>query len=320
MSIKEKFRRRIWIILGGIGAAAAAVAYYILTLPKPAPPPPEVPPPEVPKPDVFVRRVDEVPRRDPDAAIWGEVDSIQVNMVQQDLVMPYRAEPAVDTIEVKAIHDGEWIAFRLAWSDPSIDDSVVGTPKFRDACAVMLLPADVPDAAWMMGTAEHKATTLLWRSEWQYDIEKGYRDLESEFPNVAVDAYQHVGIEGVADGKPKNSIELAERAPQLFIGRSAGNIFSEFERDSPVEKLLAVGPGTITPLPTQDADGWGRWSGGEWRVVISRRLSPSDAGKGEIALEPGKSYTVAFAVWLGDKGDRGSRKTISKLLSMAVEE
>jgi hypothetical protein len=225
----------------------------------------------------------------------------------------------IDSVNVRAVYDGEWIGFRLEWGDDSVDESAVKVDEFRDACAVMLLNYPASGLAWRMGSSGEAATIVQWRAEWQYDVEKGFMDLEDKFPNISIDAYQFVGVEGVEDGKPRSSAEIAERGALWFVGFSSGNIYSEFVRDRPVEKLLGLGPGTITSLPTQDAEGWGVWKNGKWRVVVAKKLGASDKDKGEIDIMEGNVYSVAFAIWNGAVSDRGSRKSISRLMTLFVE-
>ncbi len=308
MSGEKVSDKRRWLLIGG-GAAAVAAAIGLM-LGRPAP---------KPVADIVVKKVDEVPRRDPASPIWDKAESHDIKLIPQSIVKPMKTTEITGSVNVKALHDGEWIGFRLEWGDPNRDDSVVRVGEFKDACAVMLLSHPVSGLAWRMGTSAEAATILQWRADWQRDLEKGFTDLETAFPNVAVDAYQHVGVEGVSDGKPKSALDLADKNALTFVGFAAGNIFSEMVRDRPVEKLLGLGPGTITTLPTQDADGWGVWSAGKWSVVVAKKLGASDAHKGEISITPGNLYTVAFAVWNGAVGDRGSRKSISSLMKLYVE-
>lgn len=309
MSREDRSVKRRWLIISGIGALIAAVAGFALSRLKPKP--------EV---EIAVRKVGRIPRRDPFSDIWDDLPSYEVNLIKQRIVIPMKTTEPVNLISLKAAHDGEWIGFRLEWSDERADYSVVKVREFRDACAVMLLNYPVSGLAWRMGTLAEKATILQWRADWQYDIEKGFRDLEDAFPNVSVDAYPFMGIEGTIDGKPKKSMDLAAKRKLWFVGSEIGNIYSEFKRNSPVEKLLGIGPGSLTSLPTQDADGWGIWKEGKWNVVISKKLLASDSGEGELTLRPGNKYSIAFAVWKGSVGDRGSRKCISSMLTMYVEE
>jgi DMSO reductase family type II enzyme heme b subunit len=82
-------------------------------------------------------------------------------------------------------------------------------------------------------------------------------------------------------------------------------------RESPVEDLVAVGPGSLSRADSAQSDGNGRRSGDGWEVVISRPLPDG--------LESGGRSVVAFAVWSGAGNEAGSRKMRSGWIPLAVE-
>lgn len=106
-------------------------------------------------------------------------------------------------------------------------------------------------------------------------------------------------------------------AREWLPGWYVGNPLSQPRKASPVEKLVAQGAGTLEQLPTQNAAGRGIWKEGGWRVAMSKPLRATDPR--EIALEPGGTYAVAFAVWQGAHGDRGARKSITLLGRLRLE-
>jgi len=249
------------------------------------------------------------------SSLWRHAPQVEVPMQPQSSAIPVRAQPSVASIRVRSLNDGTGISFMLEWADPQRDDQVVKTTQFRDGCGVLLGPPDVPASYFMMGVAGQPASILHWRSDWQKDIDEGFQDLETAFPNVAFDFYPPL-VDAprplvIADDYP-------EKGRPWLPGINAANPISQPTKPSPVEKITASGPGTITHLPTQDAVGEGRWSDGRWQVVISRKLEASN--RDEIALKPGGEYALVFSVWAGSENDRGSRKSPSNLGKLSVEE
>lgn len=255
-----------------------------------------------------------VPEQDPDSRLWKKARPVLVPLTPQMSALPFRKEPAFPAITVRSLHDGSKIAFLLTWEDPDADHLTIKTDQFRDACGVLLGPADAPAAFYMMGTADVPASIMCWRADWQKDIDEGYQDLEVAFPNVAFDYYPPLP-KAPRPLKVDDSYPAEGRA--WLIGWTAGNPLSAPTKPSPVEKLIGHGPGTLTHLQTQDATGRGVWSEGRWKVVLARPFAAANAG--ETAIEAGKEYSVVFTVWSGSAGDRGSRKSPSGLGKLIVE-
>ena len=327
-----KVSRRVFLAITAVVVAVVLGIAAILRLrrPPPAPTPtptpetpPTAPPPTPPKADITVVRVDKAPIRNPDDPVWGRVPEVEFSLGPQAMVAPFKLAPTITSVKVKAVRDEEWIAFRLEWSDKEANFRNFDVHEFRDACAVMLLSYPIPQEklglAWQMGTPEYPATMLFWRADWQLEVEKGYQDITDIFPNMAVDVYPpYKGTVEEVEPKPKKLGTVAGELRYLG-GFATGNPMVRLEKKTPVEKLIARGPGTIESFKTQDAEGWGKFEGGRWRVVIAKKLKASDAGQGEIEVKPGSFYHIAIAVWQGSEGDRGSRKAITPLKLMYVE-
>jgi len=292
-----------------------------ITTPKPVETPARTP---IPGARIIAKKIPRVPI-DPEDPMWSYVDELSIELGPQAMAYPTHTSPAVKSLRVRATHDGELLGFRLEWSDPKPHVDVLAINRFADQCAVLLLPPRIPQdllaAAWQMGTPEWPATILNWRADWQEDIDKGFREVEDLYPNIAIDGYApYGGTATIKDlAKPARISEMPPEARKWLAGLSAGNIFSEPERRSSVAKLIAKGPGTVTPLKTQDALGKGVWRNGMWRVVLAKRLKASDEALGELTMAPGALFYVAFAVWEGGSGERGGRKAISDLILAGLE-
>lgn len=108
-----------------------------------------------------------------------------------------------------------------------------------------------------------------------------------------------------------------DQAKNWYPGWAVGNPLSQRDKRSPVEELVAVGFGTLTTHKEQEAIGKGVHDGRRWRVVIARPMKGAGTNKAEVV--PGQTRQVAFAVWNGSAGQRGSRKQYALWVSMEVE-
>lgn len=231
---------------------------------------------------------------DPADPAWKDLPAHVENLLPQDLVDPRLMQPSTATVRVQAMTDGKDIAFRLSWSDPSKSD-LPGPAKFADACAAQLPKKAAPDLpAPQMGEARRAVEIAYWRASWQAVVDGRGDTIKDIYPNAAVDHYPFE-----ASPLPPGSPEQKEMATRYAPARAVGNTMAG-PRTRPVECLIAEGPGTLTPDPSLQANGRGRWSDGEWSVVIARPLPDT--------LKTTMRDQVAFAVWEGSHQEVGSRK------------
>ncbi len=310
---QRRLSRRSFLI-GVAGAAAAAgaggLAYGLTQALR------EGKPQRQEVPAVVAKRIGEaVPATDPLSALWKRAEEVEVLLQPQTVIMPFRPEPALEAIRVRALHDGRDIAFRLEWPDERPDDLSIKVLQFRDACAVLLGPyPPASEALWYMGTPDQPVTITQWRADWQKDIDEGFQDLEVAFPNfTGMDYYPPL-----AKGPwPPKTRDYPQAARLWLPGWAVGNPLAQPEKRTPVQKLMGIGPGTLEPFPTQNAVGKGVWQEGRWLVAMGRPLAAADDQ--EMALSPGERYSVAFALWMGSALDRGARKSITKLGELTLE-
>jgi len=62
-----------------------------------------------------------LPYEDPTSGLWQQAPEFPATLLRQDVTEPMLTEPGVDLVKVRALHNGEWIVFRLEWSDPTQD-------------------------------------------------------------------------------------------------------------------------------------------------------------------------------------------------------
>lgn len=258
-------------------------------------------------PGLYVQHVAKLPDDDPDHSAWHTAPEKTIELGPQDMVLPQKLTPAVTSLRVRALHDGERIGFRLEWDDPDVNDLTVRVDDFRDACAVLLAPGAADEALRTMGSTTAPATLLHWKADWQRDVDQGRQGLDAVYPNRSVDTYPPLRDVAPADVDITSYREAG--ATEWLPGIHVGNPISIGQRTSPVEKAIAYGFSTTTTAPTQDAHGRGARSNSGWRVIVSKPLGAADDGETEI--RPGIISTCAFAVWSGSAHDAGSRKSPS---------
>jgi len=242
---------------------------------------------------------------DPGDGMWRQAPAFPAELLLQDMVEPRLLKPTTTFVNVRAVTDGEQIAFRLAWTDDTRDD-MPGAGRFADACAIQLprtIAADVP--APQMGEAGRGVEITFWRATWQGAVDGRPDEIKAIYPGATVDHYPFE-----AASLETGSKEQAEMSARYAPARALGNLM-EGPRDRPVEDLLAEGPGTLTRSPDQRSTGRGRRSDDGWEVVIRR---PLPAGLGA----DGRGQ-VAFAVWQGASGEVGARKMRTGWVPIAIE-
>jgi hypothetical protein len=244
-------------------------------------------------------RVDaDLSRPDPDAEYWQRVEPRPVGLVAQPMVRPRPVETKTSEVDVRAVHDGRWLAMRLAWKDP--DKSEAGRlGEFSDAAAVQfpLQPGESPPPIFM-GVRGMPVHIFHWRAQYQRDREVGKPTMRDLYPNLSIDMYP---LEYADPGRLDPPLAAREQySPGLAVGNP-----QSFPK-SGVDEIFAEGFSTSS---VQDSAASGRavWQDGEWRLVISRPL----AIEGGSTLAPGGSTFVAFAVWQGGAGEVGSRKSVT---------
>lgn len=242
---------------------------------------------------------------DPEDRAWSDVPVHVAPLLLQDLVEPRLLEPSTPEVRVRAITNGVQIAFRLEWDDP-VDDNRPVPSSFVDACAIQVpvaLTADLP--APQMGEVERPVEITYWRASWQAVVDGRGDSIKDLFPGALTDHYPFEAP-SLQPGSPEQQAMAGRFAPARTLGNPMAG-----PRDSPVQDLIASGPGTLEPGPSTDSAGMGRRTAAGWAVVLSRRL-PAD-------VTPGGRGQIAFAVWEGSRGEVGARKMRTGWVPLVVE-
>lgn len=236
--------------------------------------------------------------------VWERAPLHPAKLLLQDIVEPRLLQGSTSFVRVQSVTDGQKIAFRLTWEDPTLDD-LPGPGRFGDACAVQLpaaTTADVP--APQMGEQGKPVVITYWSAVFQAMVNGRKDDIHTIYPRAQVDHYPFEA----ASLKPAEREAMAKRyAP----ARSLGNPMSG-PRTVPVQDLLAEGPGTIRPAERTLSSGSGKHSAKGWSVLLVRPLPQG--------TQPGGRTQVAFAVWEGSHQEVGSRKMRTAWIPLSLEK
>jgi len=111
---------------------------------------------------------------DPDAPAWTRADEDSLSLIGTPAGLQPTAAirntwtnrkiGAVERVQVRAVHDGEVLAFRLEWDDPTQDDSLSDTTAFPDAAAIAF-PAQPGSMVATMGAPGAAVNAWYWRAD-----------------------------------------------------------------------------------------------------------------------------------------------------------
>lgn len=247
--------------------------------------------------ELVARRVRTLPAG-PEAKEWRAVEPTWLPL------MPlWWRDERVEGVELRAVHDGERIAFQLAWKDATKDEELLGTETFTDLVALQLgAEGDLPLIT--MGETGKPVNIWSWKAAWEREL-AGPRDVADRYPNLSADLHGH---------QPESA------QPLYLTARAVGNPMATKGRCCAGEELSAQGFGTLAPLVagTRTLDVHGAWRDGEWRVAFTRDLT-TDA-KEVLALAPGKRAFLAAAVWDGAATDRNGQKSVTVWHELVLEK
>jgi DMSO reductase family type II enzyme heme b subunit len=275
-------------VLNSRGLLAGLLLLLVVGCGKPAPAP--APPPQ----EVAIVPVGAL-TTDPDDAAWNQAPEFVGKLLPQDMVEPRQLKPTTPEVRIRALGSGDSAAFRIEWIDAAANDAP-GPSQFCDACAVQT-PAKVEPTlpAPQMGETGKRVEITYWNAAWQAMVNGREDNIKALYPNAAVDHYPFE-----SQALQKDSTEQKEMASRYSPARALGNRMSG-PRTTPVQDLIAEGPGTITPAAETISKGAGKRTSTGWAVVLIHRLP-----EGFSAASGGSQ--VAFAVWDGASEEVGARK------------
>ena len=230
----------------------------------------------------------------PTDSTWDGAPEYLAKLLPQDLVDPRLMKASTPEVRVRSLNNGSDLAFRLEWEDATKNDTP-GPARFLDGCGVQIprkIEANPPDP--QMGEAGRPVEIAFWRADWQASLDGRKDTIREIYPNAAVDHYPFEAKPLEPGSAAQREMETRYAPAQAMGNRRAG------PRDSPVEEMVAEGPGTLSPVTGGKPRGAGARTKEGWAVVIARKIPEG--------LAPNKRTQIAFAVWEGSAEESGSRK------------
>jgi hypothetical protein len=213
---------------------------------------------------------------------WAAIPESTYDL-QAQMIAPPVGGGSVTKVSVRATHDGEELAIRLSWADPSADRGV-GVNTFRDAAAIGF-PVGRPDPAPspFMGDPEHPVVIWQWAADFDANAEGNSRFGER---------YPH--SEGVWIFPQDMSVRQKVRG---------------WRGKEPVIEYIAQGFGTLTPRMETSVEGISDYRDSRWTVVLRRKLITSNAT--DAAFVAGETTPFIIAIWDGEEEEVNGRKAVT---------
>jgi len=256
---------------------------------------------------------------DPLDAAWQQTRPLYVALTPL-----WWTEQRIEGLVVSALHNGEELAVRLSWIDPTLDNRAVRQDEFRDAVALQFSLASDPPF-YMGDPGEHGGVNIwMWKADRQQDLADGYHDVDQAFPGRAVDLYpEQQAPKASRESLAWSGSKITEHDPQFVTAWGAGNLVAQPDLLTSAECLVARGPGTLSSKPAnvQLVQGQAAYERGVWYVQLQRAMNfPHEHGEAdERAFKPGDYLPVSFAIWNGSAGDRDGKKNISIWQKLVIE-
>ncbi len=237
---------------------------------------------------------------------WDHAPEHLAKLIPQDLVEPRLLKPSTAEVLVRALTNSSEIAFRLQWIDATPSD-LPGAGRFVDACAVQIPKKAGPTApAPQMGELGRPVEVTFWRADWQASVNGRKDTIQELYPNASVDHYPFEA-KPLAPGSQEQKDFSTRYSPATGAGNRRGG-----PRPTPVEDMLAEGPGTLVPAASTTSRGQGVRTPTGWSVVFSRRAPEG--------LAPRQRTAIAFAVWEGGSQETGARKMRTGWIPLLMQE
>jgi hypothetical protein len=223
--------------------------------------------------EVRATTIGEIPLSDPLSAAWNGTPETSVMLLPQTVAYPNLIKQSVKELRVRALADAQFLAVRLEWNDPSLDEKLE-VDKFTDGVAVEVPLGDPDKTNPMMGDPANPVFILHWKAAWQRDVDRGRADVQDYHPGFISDRPPFVsGGTPIRSRKRSRQTVLDGICPELRQGiRSARSSASGRLRSC---KQRALDRWPITPTKTRKERESGRMASGRWcwRCRVSLRIA-----------------------------------------------
>jgi DMSO reductase family type II enzyme heme b subunit len=221
---------------------------------------------------------------DPADTRWRGAPVLAVPLAGQAIARPRWQNPSVDAVSVRALHNGQAVAFLLAWDDPTKD--------------VLHRPGPDPEPG---GVSYPRLELDRARTEALRDA------VRLQFPMARPSGPERPHFFLGGPGRPVALWHWRADAD------AAGGDAVVAERGEGWARPVA-----LLPVPAQAVRGRGAWRDGRWQVVMTRSLVPV-AEPRDVTFEVGRLLPFAVQAWDGGHGEKGLMMSLSSWSLVVLE-
>lgn len=241
-------------------------------------------------------RVEDANLLDGEEAVWSEAEEIELALAPL-----WWRTGAILRARVAALHDGNELAIRIRWNDPTPDAPAdlewpLQAPPYTDAVALQLSDDETPP---IFGMGRGHVSTNIWH--WRALHIVSAQDLLSVF-----DQFPHRIGEWLTEEAFANAPFYQHVSAPISINGEA--VSTRPAGMAPIEEQADL-DGSLDAVPT--------WNAGVWQVVFTRPLEPSR--ERELALVPGGELALNLAIWNGSIRDLRGQKSVTIWHTLELE-
>jgi DMSO reductase family type II enzyme heme b subunit len=206
---------------------------------------------------VAVLRIPEEIPLDPQSELWERTKEAEIAMSGQQIYQP--GGGSTRAVRISALENGQDIAIRMSWDDPSKNDTLGDVPT--DAAAIQL-PIDPTHLPYQcMGQSTSKVNIWQWKAAWEREAREMLGSSPLAVVNQAVRNYTSNGI--------CKAVETPGIAPEVQSFHDGRQWFLVYKRS------LNIGDAGTAPLdptlPTSIA--FAVWNGAQGEVRGMKAVS-----------------------------------------------
>jgi mono/diheme cytochrome c family protein len=222
-----------------------------------------------------------------DDAIWRSVKSYYIPLAGQIIKSPKSFYPTVDSVNIKAIYNDKYVAFRLVWDDPTVD------PGLRKSSGIIESPPP-PLPPELVVDPDVVETPVATEPQ--------------KFPDA-------IAIQFPA-GKSQNT-----EKPYFLNGdeKLPVNLWKWTSWPTKTVNQIANGIENIKSLKNgEDISSKISYQYGQYQLLLIRKLTTENKDK-EAQFSKEKTIPIAINVWDGTQEETGAKKAISSWFELVLQ-
>ncbi|MYH09137.1 MAG: hypothetical protein F4143_03100 [Gemmatimonadales bacterium] len=211
---------------------------------------------------------------------WAGVEAFYFPLSGQVVQLPRNFSPTVDGLWVQGLHDGNDIALRVQWNDPS----------------------NSPDPNW---------------DEWQNKITAAL-DLDGAEP-IALDSAGAPTVRPPDAVLLQFPFELPEGTdrPYFLMGDAREPVYLwTWDSETGIGAGRGRGLDSVEPLAEDPVAGEATWEEGRWTLYVRRSIEVESDG---LDFVEGTPTPIAFQAWDGSSAEVGKRSSVSTWYYILLE-